>query len=360
MKNHYKKTNLGNFGFTLIEVLAAIILIGLIMVIVVPKINKTINNSKKNTYELSAKRLVEGLNNYAIERKAALVSFSGCYYDFQYNETNCDDFNFSGKKPTGGRINVDTDGNVNGYLFFDYKEDMYVISNNQLGVNVPIKLEIGSLPNRIRYNVGEELELDGLVINGIYPDGNKVEIKDYEVSGFDSYTTGVKTINVRYDWLAISFDVNVANMTYLYNDGNYTELISEFKTPMGSRTGAWTNYTALFMSDHIQLEQKKNSSNWWMSSAYSRNQIDFSKYQKLGILYENEEKIDYTLSVQIGTSTSFEYEEDTYTRTLDYSSGFHTSLLNLDGAGTGHLKLYVVSYNTTVNSKVKIKKIWVE
>ncbi len=51
-------------GFTLVEVLAVIILLGLIAVIIIPNYNKSVEKSKKESFEQSLNGLVRSIENY--------------------------------------------------------------------------------------------------------------------------------------------------------------------------------------------------------------------------------------------------------------------------------------------------------
>ena len=65
MKN--KQSN--KYGFTLVELLAVIVILGLILVIVVPKITKTINNSKMRTLELTARSIAKSAEEKYVENE---------------------------------------------------------------------------------------------------------------------------------------------------------------------------------------------------------------------------------------------------------------------------------------------------
>ncbi len=109
-------------GFTLIEVLAVVVVLGIIGMIIVPKIVSTINNSKKSSYETSVNNLVNVLSSYAIDMKANLIPFEGCSYNFDSGVNTCSDLEYSGELPTSGSINVDKDGNVSGHVYYgDYE-----------------------------------------------------------------------------------------------------------------------------------------------------------------------------------------------------------------------------------------------
>ena len=64
-------------------------------------------------------------------------------------------------------------------------------------------------PTKTQYEIGDELDLTGLVVTAHYSDGSEAAVEDYEVSGFDSSTAGEKTITVTYQDKTAAFTVNV-------------------------------------------------------------------------------------------------------------------------------------------------------
>ena len=64
-------------------------------------------------------------------------------------------------------------------------------------------------PTKTQYEIGDELDLAGLVVTAHYSDGSEAAVADYEVSGFDSTTAGEKTITVAYQGKTATFTVNV-------------------------------------------------------------------------------------------------------------------------------------------------------
>lgn len=126
-------------GFTLIEILAVIVVLGLLGAIIIPKVVNTIDGSKKNSDIVSAELLVRALTNIAIDKKANLVSFDGCSIDFDNDSNTCTDLEYSGKLPTSGSISVDSDGFVNGT--FRYGENIYQITYNEICYDVCVGFE---------------------------------------------------------------------------------------------------------------------------------------------------------------------------------------------------------------------------
>ena len=62
MKN--KKLKLTTLGFTLVELLAVIIVIGIIALLIVPNISRIIENARSNTMQRSLEHIVEAADNY--------------------------------------------------------------------------------------------------------------------------------------------------------------------------------------------------------------------------------------------------------------------------------------------------------
>ena len=116
-------------GFTLIELLATLLILGIIMVIIIPKLTRTYNDSKKNIYMESANRMVKTLEEYYV-RKNIRNNFNGCSYNFVSDVNTCSDYSFDGTKPSSGNIRMDNDGKVNGYVVFD--KYAFVIENNNV------------------------------------------------------------------------------------------------------------------------------------------------------------------------------------------------------------------------------------
>ena len=53
-----------NKGFTLVELLAVIVIIGLLAVLIVPKVNKTLKDARKSINKTSISGITRTANNY--------------------------------------------------------------------------------------------------------------------------------------------------------------------------------------------------------------------------------------------------------------------------------------------------------
>ena len=72
------------------------------------------------------------------------------------------------------------------------------------------KLEVVTQPTKTTYDIGEELDLTGMVLQATYSDGTSKIVEDgFLLSGFDSDSAGVKTITVSYGSISTTFTVVV-------------------------------------------------------------------------------------------------------------------------------------------------------
>lgn len=116
-------------GFTLIEMLAVVSILGILFLFIFVKTKPAISDSKESSYYLSANSLVTRLEEYYFKQKMS-TSFNGCKVNFDENYNDCTDFVFSGDKPDGGIITVSVDGVISGSI--KYGEFIYNVSENKI------------------------------------------------------------------------------------------------------------------------------------------------------------------------------------------------------------------------------------
>lgn len=93
-------------GFTLVELLAILVIIGIIAVITTPVINGVISTSREKAFLNSAISINKAANNYYAENGTSLTVIYGD------NESNIKYLKYSGDKPDSGSIYIDNSGNV--------------------------------------------------------------------------------------------------------------------------------------------------------------------------------------------------------------------------------------------------------
>ena len=79
-------------GFTLVEVLAVIILLGLIAVIIIPNYNKSVEKSKKQSFEQSLNGLVRSIENYVANNSNA-SNYTAEYINISAIDISADNLN---------------------------------------------------------------------------------------------------------------------------------------------------------------------------------------------------------------------------------------------------------------------------
>lgn len=128
MKRIIKKLKNNTSAFTLIELLAVIVIIGLLAVLIIPKAKRSIDDSKKNTSLISAQSLLRTSTNYYLEKKAQNTTFTECVYDFSNNTNTCEGLEFTGEKPTSGNLAISKKGNISGTITFSKKYDFCIMN----------------------------------------------------------------------------------------------------------------------------------------------------------------------------------------------------------------------------------------
>ena len=71
------------------------------------------------------------------------------------------------------------------------------------------KIEIISLPSKLKYKKGESFDSSGLVVKATYNNGTSAEISDYTFSSPDMLSAGTKTVAITYDEQTVAFDIEV-------------------------------------------------------------------------------------------------------------------------------------------------------
>lgn len=121
-------------AFTLIELLAVIVVLTIIAIIVTPMIIGTINSAKENIMKASAQNYASAVDDYI----AAVIAKGGTFEDKTYNVTDTElaKVEVSGKKPTSGTI-VISNGQVVSYDLVIDTIDVFKDANTESVVVKP-------------------------------------------------------------------------------------------------------------------------------------------------------------------------------------------------------------------------------
>ena len=79
-------------------------------------------------------------------------------------------------------------------------------------------IEIVSKPDKLNYDLKQELDSTGMVVKAVYNDGTRTAVSDYTLQGFDSKTEGEKTVTVAYDDFTAEFTVTVKHTHEYYSE----------------------------------------------------------------------------------------------------------------------------------------------
>ncbi len=80
---------------------------------------------------------------------------------------------------------------------------------NEMQIQTVNYITMVQSPAKTTYNMGEELDLTGMLVQAYYSDGTVGEIKDYAVTGYNMKQLGTQTVIVTYQNYVVSFNINV-------------------------------------------------------------------------------------------------------------------------------------------------------
>ena len=118
-----------NKGFTLVELLAVIVVLAIISIITIPMIGNVIEESKKKALEQSVNGLVEAARYYSIENDGT--------YEFLFDENkkgetiNGKKLSYNGSIDAEGKLYLDKDGNISICV---YNDKYYAYKNYNSGI----------------------------------------------------------------------------------------------------------------------------------------------------------------------------------------------------------------------------------
>ena len=125
-------------------------------------------------------------------------------------------------------------------------------------------ITVATMPGKIQYTMGENLDTTGLVLKLTYSDGSaKTVTTGYTVSGFDSATAGTKTVTVTYEGKTATFTVTVtepqidenAPMIVISNEKNLAGNSVTVTVTLKNNPGILNAVLTLNYGDGLELTQ---------------------------------------------------------------------------------------------------------
>ena len=134
----------------------------------------------------------DNLTSVTIPNSVTTISYSA----FNSCE-NIKDVYYTGTEEQWNNISIgqNNDDLTNATIHFQYSD---------IPVTPPVttktlsSISIDTLPAKVQYTVGEELDTTGMVVSAKYSDGTSAVVTNYEVYGFDSSKAGTSVVRVSY------------------------------------------------------------------------------------------------------------------------------------------------------------------
>ena len=240
MKNNKK-------AFTLVELLAVIVVLGLVLVITVPKVTQTINNSKKRTLELTARTIAKSAeekyienDTFGLEEEITCESISG----ISNNDYSSCVITFD--EEGNASVSIKGNGRYKGlYVCSGSKNNSTVIekecneenenagSNDISNISLPEK---GRTDDGIITDTWDQVKI--AIDNGLY-------INRYQVGDSLSLIIGDDIINMQISSIngdnVISDDDVGAHITWISKEVYTVQRMQMSSSTVCSNTGGWTN-----------------------------------------------------------------------------------------------------------------------
>lgn len=168
-------------GFTLIEVLAVIIILAIILVIIAPKINEYYKDSVKRKNLQSAYGVRNAINQYFASTTGTFMGYTCAFPD------NCSEITFDGSIPTGGIVTLTANGIISGYVRYD--NNVFILNDDGV-IAVDYVTNPGDAVNYAYSSSGEQIFL--VTDDGYY----KLEVWGAQGGSFD---------NISSEWGALNY-----------------------------------------------------------------------------------------------------------------------------------------------------------
>ena len=170
------------------------------------------------------------------------------------------------------------------------------------------ELSIKQMPLKISYEIGEELNLDGLMLNADYDSGRTMVIPASKVTAgeYDFSTAGEKTITVTYEGLSVTFNVDVIQVAAIIADAeDYPESDHNYANNM-DKTWNYTYPDAVRLTlDFSESTRLENGCDYIY--IYDANGNEIGKYTGSALTNASIEIPGNTFSIRLTSDGSVTY-----------------------------------------------------
>jgi prepilin-type N-terminal cleavage/methylation domain-containing protein len=321
-----------NIGFTIVELLVVIVVIGILATILVPIFSGFISSSGYKAAQASADNYVYGVNVKAAAPDSDEDFSNGNYYVNKNSDANGNRLpkvNAKNSLPAGENDYVVLDDSK--VIEYELTFNNYLVSLKDGEKSVTQISYAGTIDTPVFNINGLNITVTSSIENvskfNVYADNNKIgefvsnlnnidvhSLAGYNLTNGTTYNITLKAISSNPSYKsseissAVSFKAYTLVKTMIYENGNqYPTVTGGWTNNVGLRNGNWYSYPAVFNPDHVLLIEGNNYGLWAQSAIRTQTMINYHDYTTLGVNYEISGPIDYAFLAQMSTSTSMDY-----------------------------------------------------
>ena len=231
-------------GFTLVELLAVVIILGILSVLIVPKVINTLNDSEEKTNIASANKIITAAE-YTYEQKEMNGISEDIIIDYT-NDINTDKIEFKGKKPEAGMIRIKKNGKIS----------MAIKIGNNCFIKQPYSTDITK----------QAYDIETCKSSKSFAEDSWADIKSHFSKSKDAYDLGEEK------------EIVIDNTTYKVRISNKTSCSADWE---GSETacGVVIEFVEL-LTEKKYMNPTNTTVGGWPAS-YMRSYLNETRYNKL-------------------------------------------------------------------------------
>lgn len=167
-------------------------------------------------------------------------------------------------------------------------------------------IEVNNLPDKVVYEIGEEIDLTGLEVIAHYSDGSSSIITGYTISSINTSTSGVKEVIITYQNKTTSFNITV-NEKQMMKESRY---VIDFANSIITSEEAITPVGAKYL-EIANPSQENNKVRFKLHGDYHKNDasrlIVLDKDETLTMVYDDNHALANIDSITVMSNTRHQY-----------------------------------------------------